>query len=413
MPDLEERFRSLARTPAPNLWSEIEEREPRHAPGPSAGRRIAAAAVALIVGSAGVGLAVWALSADEREPRPAAAVANGAIAFTSGVGEYHIAAVTLDGVVTDLTQPTGGEYDLGSAWSPDGKAIAFLRYTRTNGGDDAYDYELFVADADGRALVDFDRTAAGFSWSPDGSMIAFSSFREETDYDIVVAARDGTGRRVVVDTPLSDSSPTWSPQGDLIAFSSHPVLDRDPGDEDIFVVRPDRTGLTKLTGSPEWDSDPVWSSDGARIAYLSKEDGEREIFVMNADGSGRFAVTNAPTNDVVDPVWSPDGTKIAFGVFSGTSWDVYVVNADGTGQMALADGPKDEIGSEWAPDGSLIAYSAAESGDSCGCDNSGTFDVYVVRSDGTDLTRLTTGARELGGDLSWQPVLVDEADVSP
>jgi TolB protein len=125
---------------------------------------------------------------------------------------------------------------------------------------------------------------------------------------------------------------------------------------------------------------------------------------MDPDGSGRAAVTDAPTNDVVDPVWSPDGTKIAFTVYSGSSWDVYVVNADGSEQRALANSPLDETGPEWSPDGSLVAYSAAESGESCECDNAGTFDIYVVRPDGTGMRRLTNGAHELGGDLSWQRV---------
>lgn len=413
MPDLEERFRSLARTPAPDLWDEIDEREPRHPLGPAAGRRIVTAAVALFVAIAGIGLAAWAFRADQREPRPGTDVINGAIAFTSGVGGYHLATVTLDGVVSDLTQAAGGEYDLAPAWSPDGTKIAFLRYTRTKDGDDGYDYELFVTDSDAGTLVDFDQPAAGFSWSPDGSAIAYSSFQGGSDYDIYTAAADGTGRKAIVATPISDVEPGWSSTSDSIAFVSHPVRDHDPGDADIYVVRSDGSGLTRLTGSPGWESGPVWSPDGTKIAYLSEEGDESEIFVMNADGSGQVAVTDAPTNDVADPVWSPDGTKIAFGVFSSTSWDVFVVNADGTGQMAVADTPDDETGAEWSPDGSLIAYSAAESAESCRCDNAGSFDIYVVRPDGTEVRRLTTDAQEIGGDLSWQPLQADTTSSTP
>jgi Tol biopolymer transport system component len=400
MTDLDERFRSLVRTPTPDLWAEIDGREVTDVSGPTTGRRLLVAAVAFVVAIAGVGVGVWALRPDEQRARPATAVSNGAIAFTSGVGSYHLATVTLGGAMTDLTRPTGGEYDLGPVWSPDGTSIAFLRYTITNREDGLGDYELFVSNADGTDVVDFDRSAGAPSWSPDGSMIAFSSFRKDTDYDIVVASRDGVSSRVIVDSPLSDTTPRWSPLGDAIAFTRYPVLDRDPGDEDIYVVGPDGTGLTKLTGGPEWDSEPVWSPDGTRIAYLSAG----EIRVMNADGSGKVAVTDAPTNDVGNPVGSPDGSRIAFVVHSGTSWDVYVVNADGTGQIALATTPLDETGPEWSPDGSLIAYSAAESSESCQCDNSGSFDIYVMRPDGTGTRRLTTGAQELGGDLSWQVV---------
>ena len=61
MADLDERFRSLSRTRSPDLWSEIEAREPSRSPlQPSLARRAAAAVVALVL--AGVGLGIAALS---------------------------------------------------------------------------------------------------------------------------------------------------------------------------------------------------------------------------------------------------------------------------------------------------------------------------------------------------------------
>ena len=70
MTDLDERFRSLSRTRSPDLWSEIETREPSRAPvQPSLARRAAAAAVALVL--AGVGLGLAALSfGSSTEPEP-------------------------------------------------------------------------------------------------------------------------------------------------------------------------------------------------------------------------------------------------------------------------------------------------------------------------------------------------------
>jgi Tol biopolymer transport system component len=49
---------------------------------------------------------------------------------------------------------------------------------------------------------------------------------------------------------------------------------------------------------------PAWSPDGSRIAFESYRDGNFEIYVMNADGSGQTRITNNTANDE-SPDWSP------------------------------------------------------------------------------------------------------------
>jgi hypothetical protein len=55
---------------------------------------------------------------------------------------------------------------------------------------------------------------------------------------------------------------------------------------DLFVVNVDGTGLSNLTHSAGDDWDPAWSPDGKFIAFITERDGDQEIYVMNADGSG-------------------------------------------------------------------------------------------------------------------------------
>ena len=68
--------------------------------------------------------------------------------------------------------------------------------------------------------------------------------------------------------------------GKKITFNS----DRD-GDNEIFVMNADGTGVTQLTDNDDWDRVPVWSPNGNKIAFSSDRYGDNEIFVMNADGS--------------------------------------------------------------------------------------------------------------------------------
>src|SRR5438067_381974 len=99
----------------------------------------------------------------------------------------------------------------------------------------------------------------------------------------------------------SDSTaPSGRPAAGQIAFTS----DRD-GNVDIYLVHADGSGVTRLTNNPARDFLPVWSSDGTRIAFYSERDGNGDTYVMNADGSGVRNLTNNPASDAT-PAWSPD-----------------------------------------------------------------------------------------------------------
>jgi TolB protein len=66
----------------------------------------------------------------------------------------------------------------------------------------------------------------------------------------------------------------------------------------------DGTNVQRLTfNSWEWDKHPTWSSNGNQIVFYSnRETGRRQLWVMNADGSGQRRLLDSPYNDW-DPVW--------------------------------------------------------------------------------------------------------------
>ena len=83
---------------------------------------------------------------------------------------------------------------------------------------------------------------------------------------------------------------------------------------------------------------PVWSPDGTQIAFRSERDGNREIYLMQADGSGQTNLTLAPDAEDTFPVWAPDGEWIAFSTERADGPGVYLIRADGSGLTFLTEG---------------------------------------------------------------------------
>lgn len=100
-----------------------------------------------------------------------------------------------------------------------------------------------------------------------------------------------------------------------------------------------------------------------KILFESYVDNNWELFVMNADGSGRTNLTNTPDVHELYPQASPDGTKICFlaDVAKGkdTLRSVYYMNADGTARKLMAEKARQPC---WSPDGTKIAYLPQEFG---------------------------------------------------
>jgi Tol biopolymer transport system component len=144
------------------------------------------------------------------------------------------------------------------------------------------------------------------------------------------------------------------------------------------------------------------------IAFSSDRDGDFEIYTMRPDGSGLTQLTrNAETlkSEGRDeaPAFSPDGRFIAFASTrdheSGGmgTYELYVMRADGSSQVRLTRNELPEFHPRWSPDGTkLLFVGCRDAGDGRSCD------IEMMNRDGTGRRRLTMNdAYE--SDPSWSP----------
>ena len=93
------------------------------------------------------------------------------------------------------------------------------------------------------------------------------------------------------------SSPATSSSANSRAslFVRDPDGGGDPEDREIYVMNADGTGVVRLTDNCGHTTDPVsWSPDGRRILFVSERDGSRlrQIYTMNADGTDVIRLTD-------------------------------------------------------------------------------------------------------------------------
>jgi len=242
----------------------------------------------------------------------------------------------------------------------------------------------------GQALAECgtDAVDAAYSLDPQtGGWLAWFRGRPDISKLATLDDRRGVLALGAAGAPSPPIAPPAHSASGRIAF----VSDRD-GNREIYVMNADGTGQTRLTNNPAWDGSPAWSPDGSKIAFHSDRDGDAEIYVMNVDGTGVSRLTNNPAWDG-DAAWSPDGTKIAFDSNRDGNDEVYVMKADGTGQARLTNNPAEDGGPAWSPDGSKMAFYS---------DRDGNMEAYVMKADGTGQTNLTNNPAWDRG-TSWSP----------
>jgi Tol biopolymer transport system component len=198
------------------------------------------------------------------------------------------------------------------SWSGDGEWITF-----------GFGYWFFQRDIETAAIWRVRRDGSGAEQLTDGTLHSGFPSYAPSGKEIVfrVWSKDQKGLRILnletrqtrVLTEGLDNLPGWSPDGKRIVFTRK----REDGNFDIYTIRPDGGGLFRATTHESSDGHAVWLQDG-RIAWSGSAHGFRDeaalydqtfqqygqIYVMNADGSGKRMVTDSKWEDSM-PLYVP------------------------------------------------------------------------------------------------------------
>lgn len=286
--------------------------------------------------------------------------------FHTGDGQTGTLDALADFFARTLAADTShaGWADVSPSWSPRGDQVVF----HSNYGGE---WAVWVMRTDGSRLR---RVAPGreATWSPDGSRIAF----ESGEGRLATINSDGSGFTVLIsDTAEFVHSTSWSPDGSRIAYSSW-------ADNQLYVIRLSDGQIRRLTLPPGGNGCSSWFPDGERIAFHSLRDGQAELYVMAIDSGVTTRIMGTPQNEFCPRV-SPDGRRI---VFQRRTADIhehinlFVRDLKDSTEYRLTDHPANDRWASWSPDGAWVAFTSTRTGNS---------DIYVIRSDGTELRRLT------------------------
>ena len=242
-------------------------------------------------------------------------------------------------------------------------------------------------------------------YSPNGTHIVYSRHyanRRAANQILVglhLVKSDGTDDRRLLsefDREVQiQEHPAWSPDGKQLVLSGG-GNDTGNSSKDTFVCDVDlefkASRLRKLIPSQgvSIGEEPCWSPDGKRLCAVSTTE---RLFVVDADGKNLAQIVQVDGSYCHQPDWSPDGEWIAFATDRDGNIEIYKVRPDGTELTRLTQSPGLDAHPRWSPDGRWLSFTS---------NRSGNYDIWVMRADGSDLLNLTKHSAT-DDQAAWSP----------
>ena len=248
----------------------------------------------------------------------------------------------------------------GTAWSPDGKTIAFI--SNISGRNN-----LWLVPAEGgwpAQLAISDQRQAAPAWSPDGKWIAYQSdYDGDEQWDIfLVSPKTGQVVNLTNTREIAEENPSWSPDGRYLAYMVKPkassVFEIDVYDMLMRQVR----HITSGTPKDKLNFNPTWSKDGKWIAYTQRQAKGTDSNIFIADVASGKSTLLTPHNGeqlYAANAISPDAKKLLLTSNAGNGFDNVGLLDVASKKIDWLTQDKWEVsGGEFSPDGRYVTWTA-------------------------------------------------------
>ncbi len=164
------------------------------------------------------------------------------------------------------------------------------------------------------------------------------------------------------------------------------------GNKEIYVMDWDGYNPLPLTKNGSINLNPDFSPDGREIIFTSYKRGNPDLYRRSLSNTAEVALSNRKGLNMTGS-WSPDGSKIALALSKDGDAEIYTLNKDGSHPVRLTVNPALDLYPAWSPDGKRIAFVS---------DRLGKPQIFVMNADGGDVRRLTTSGN-YNVNPRWSP----------
>nr|WP_076587125.1 Tol-Pal system beta propeller repeat protein TolB [Vibrio ostreicida] len=180
--------------------------------------------------------------------------------------------------------------------------------------------------------------------------IAYVVVKDEDSYpyQLRVADYDGYNERLVLRSKQPLMSPAWSPDGRKLAYVSF-----QSGQSEIYMLDIYSGETEKLTSYPRHNGAPRFSPDGSQLAIVLSKTGSLQVYTLDLKSRKLTQITRGRSNNT-EPFWHPDGKSLIFTSDRGGKPQIYQVDLSVGSTHRLTWQGSQNLGGQITPDGRFL-----------------------------------------------------------